>query len=431
MRAGVAGISNLIAVGVLLIGIGHLGAVVRRADISGRSVAVLVRIRARIARVAEPVVIGVLLKGIQCSGAIVDRTNVERNPGVARLVVIGVGTAIASVSDAVSIGIRLGRVERPRTIIRRTGICREPWVTISVAVRVRAEIEIVWHSVPVGIQQRSRVEKKKDGVNFTDQDEVLTSVRIDVVRDHVFGPLHCVEGATVIKGPITSTEMDGEIGRIRPGGVIIPPSRRPDCDIHPAVGVEVGRRDRKRPAGDGQVRPLSECPVPMAEKDCHTAEIDPRRRDGDDQVLLAVSVEIPLRHRRGREGSAIWRPPCRREGPITETDQHGDAVIVPDRDVNLAVTVVVSQHKAPGRSTDAKRSSRSECPIPVAQENRDEVGVAVDVVAFVRNGKIIVAVAIEVGHSNRIRPVRCREGQCRLERAVSIAEPYEDIVGTD
>jgi hypothetical protein len=123
----------------------------------------LVWIRARIARVTKPVVIGVLLKGIQRRGTVVRGTNVERNPGVARLVVIGVGTAIASVSHAVSIGIRLGRIERPWTIIRRTCICRESWVTISITVRVRARIKTVGDPVPVGVQKRSLVEKEKDG----------------------------------------------------------------------------------------------------------------------------------------------------------------------------------------------------------------------------------------------------------------------------
>jgi hypothetical protein len=95
-------------------------------------------IGANVAGIADIVAVGILLSGIVGERAVVILTRIDRETEIAVTVVVRVGATVTGVSCPIVIRICLARVIDSRTVVIRTLVFRVTGITIAITIAVHA-----------------------------------------------------------------------------------------------------------------------------------------------------------------------------------------------------------------------------------------------------------------------------------------------------
>ena len=138
------------------------------------------------------------------------------------------------------------------------------------------------------------------------------------------------------------------------------------------------------------------------------------------QIELAIAVEVGNCNSRGSaaEVDIGWWS----KGSVSVSEHNRDAEANDRRQIEVAVTVEITDRYRARMVSGGKTDARSKRPIAIAEQDRHGIGVVIDYCQV----ELAVAVEITDGDVARIRAYRV--GGRRLERSVAISRQHRDCV---
>ena len=269
------------------------------------------------------------------------------------------------------------------------------------------------------------------------------SIRSPQEDGHVGGP---VVRSHQIRPPVGIEIVDGDCDRRKPGaeaslgreGSVGPAEEQGDV-VGSAVGhrqvrcpvrVEVPDRHRERVPTGPDMHGGIEVSIPSTHEDREVAEgsREVLAGVGDDQIGSTVVVQISERDPVRRVPGGMTHGVGERPAAVTEVNREIPRLDVRHREVGLAVAVEIADGQREGAIPRSKARAQAECPVPVAEQDRNTapVGVRVEVrVPGVGDREIAPRVAIEIARRDENRPV-VGQGDAGLLSIGPVTVPEED-----